>query len=99
MQEKESNMRLWIGETNLTLGLLFGITRQSLVMPSNGPRDRIAYPIHKLMIDSYNPSVWLSEMLLCRSVVSVQGPYSRFEMSIISINRTAGAFFCEKYKK
>ena len=33
---------------------LFGITWQSLVMPSNDPRDRIVYPIHKLMIDSYN---------------------------------------------
>ena len=32
---------------------LFGITRQSLVMPSSDPRDRIVYPIHKLMIDSY----------------------------------------------
>ena len=25
-------------------------------MQSSDPRDRIVYPIHKLMIDSYNPS-------------------------------------------
>ena len=39
----------------MSLGSLFGITRQSLVMPSSDPRDRIVYPIHKLMIDSYIP--------------------------------------------
>ena len=32
----------------------FDITRQSLVIPSSDPPDRIVYPIHKLMIDSYN---------------------------------------------
>ena len=25
-------------------------------MPSSGPRNRIAYPTHKLIIDSYNPN-------------------------------------------
>ena len=29
------------------------IKMQSLMMPSSDPRDRIVYPIHKLMIDSY----------------------------------------------
>ena len=54
MQETESNMVCGDVE-NLTLGTLFGIIRQSLVMPSSDPRDRIVYPIHRLMIDSYNP--------------------------------------------
>ena len=39
---------------NSALRSLFGITRQSLVMPRNDPRDRIFYPIYKLMIDSNN---------------------------------------------
>ena len=57
---KESNMRLWIGQTNLSLGSLFGITRQSLVMLSSDPQDRIVYPIHKLMIDYYILTIpWL----------------------------------------
>ena len=40
MQEQISNMRLWVGWTNLPLGSLFGISRQSF---------------HKLMKDSYSP--------------------------------------------
>ena len=55
MQEIESYMRLWICYTILSLGSLLGITRQCLVMPSSDPRERIVYPIHKLLIDSYNP--------------------------------------------
>ena len=46
-------MRLWICWTILSLGSLFGITQQSLVMPSSDPWDRTVYPIHKFMIDSY----------------------------------------------
>ena len=53
MQEKESNMRLSIELTNLSLETLFGITLQSLMIPSRDPWDRIVYPIHKLMIDSF----------------------------------------------
>ena len=53
MQEKESNMRLRICYTILSLGSLFGITRQSLVMPNSDPREKIVYPIHKHMIDFY----------------------------------------------
>ena len=55
MQEKETNMCLWICSTILSLWSLFGITWQSLVMQSSDPRGRIVYSIHKLMIDSYIP--------------------------------------------
>ena len=55
MQEKDSNLCLWIGQPLVSLESLFGTTRQSLVMPSSDPRDIIVYRIHKLMIDSYSP--------------------------------------------
>ena len=45
-----------------TLGPMLGITRQSLVMPSSDPRDKIVYPIHKLMLDSYKPSALSSRI-------------------------------------
>ena len=38
---------------NTVIWSLFGITQQSLAMPNSDPSDRIVYPIHKLMTDSY----------------------------------------------
>ena len=40
MQEKESIICVRYGWTNLSLGSLFGITMQSLVMPNSDPWDR-----------------------------------------------------------
>ena len=53
MQEKESIISVRYGWTNLSLGSLFGITRQSLVMPNNDPWDRFVHPYLTLMSDSY----------------------------------------------
>ena len=50
---KESHISLRKVSTNLSLGSPYGITRRSLVMPNSDPRDRLVYPIHKLMINSY----------------------------------------------
>ena len=54
MQEKESIISVRYGSTNLSLGSLFGITRQSLVMPNSDPWDRFVDPYLSLMTDSYN---------------------------------------------
>ena len=54
VQEKESIISERYGSTNLSLGSLFGITRQSLVMPNSDPWDRFVDPYLTLMTDSYN---------------------------------------------
>ena len=53
MQEKESIISVRHGWTNLSLGSLFGITRQSLVMPNSDPWDRFVHPYLTLMSDYY----------------------------------------------
>ena len=55
VQEKESIISERYGSTNLPLGSLFGITRQSLVMPNSDPWDRFVDPYLTLMTDSYSP--------------------------------------------
>ena len=57
VQEKESIISVRYESTNLSLGLLFGITRQSLVMPNSDPWDRFVDPYLILMSDSYNTFV------------------------------------------
>ena len=54
LQEKESIISERYGSTNLSQGSLFGITRQSLVMPNSDPWDRFVDPYFTLMTDSYN---------------------------------------------
>ena len=53
VQEKESIISVRYGSTNLSLGSLFGITRQSLVMPNSDPWDRFVDPYLTLISDSY----------------------------------------------
>ena len=53
MQEKESIISVRHGFTNLSLGSLLGITRQSLVMPNSDPWDRFVHPYLTLRSDSY----------------------------------------------
>ena len=45
VQEKESIMSVKYGQTNLSLGSLFGITRQSLVMPKQLPLGQICLSV------------------------------------------------------
>ena len=56
VQEKESIISVRYGSTNLSLGSLFGITRQSLVTPNSDPWDRFVDPYLTLMSDSYIPN-------------------------------------------
>ena len=53
VQEKNCIICMRYGWTNLSLVSLFGITRQSLVMPNSDPWDRFVHPYLTLMSDSY----------------------------------------------
>ena len=71
MQEKESIISERYGSTNLSLGSLFGITRQSLVMPNSDPWDRFVDPYLTLMTDSYSNSAKNNKQLIIWSTVKV----------------------------
>ena len=69
----------WLFGVNRKLrpsGSLFGITRQSLVMPNSDPRTDFFYPHLKLMTDSYN--------LVSGSLLSVT-PTSRHRLVSVSL--------------
>ena len=52
-QEKESIIRMRVGQKNLSLGIPVCHHSASLVMPNGDPGDGFFYPTLTLMIDSY----------------------------------------------
>ena len=58
MQEKEFIVSERYGSTNLSLGSLFGITRQSLVMPNSDSWDRFVDPVPRQSLVMPNSDPW-----------------------------------------
>ena len=54
-QEKESISRERVGQKNLSLGITICHHSASLVMPKGDPWDGFSFPIHTLVMYSYNP--------------------------------------------
>ena len=85
VQEKESIIMIIsvrYGQTNLSLGSRFGITRQSLVMPNSDAWDRFVCPYLTLMSDTYslfqeNKSIQIYERLT-HWTVALSCPFNVF---------------------
>ena len=81
LQEKEFIISVRHEWTNLPLGSLFGITRQSLLMPNSDPWNRFVHPYFTLMSYSYI----IAEIIIISCIIkTVKKKYFRDESNKVT---------------